>query len=616
MAKAIAHITGTALRPGVSKNKRWYKPEHIAGMVASAQRRIGEGRKPMVMLSFHGAEDNSREITAALTSMTLEDDGSAGFTADIIGTEAGRDIATLVDSTDGKPALSTVSIRGMWTGRVRKERGPDGQMVETADGLELEGVDFTKSPGVEGAEIKAFSWATGDQTETTERVLITESVQEAQVTISEGVTLEGAPEVTDGVREALALFIGAPLTEADSATPAISKRGSGTTGSGRVWADPGYQADKKQRYDITTKAKALTAWRYIHQEGKASKYSGTQLKRIRSRIEAALKKFGVKVSTKDESAPGWVFDDPCQVAESVTDAVAEWYGESPKRSGSWSVSASNGPVNLNLSSYSMDPADLDVILRAAAAAACDALKALDPDMDGDVDVPGAGDSDTDDDGGHETAPEDDDPATETEPAAAGEDPAPAGTQETEDPAMAEETHTKAGGDAPAGLTAQGIAEAVATAVTSAFTARDEAKEAREKARKEAKAREAAEKAARKAALTEALAELGIKIPAPATEGGGTTESGATEGDGNGKAPLTEADVEKAVQEALTEFVQGLHTSGAILPQRAGLVVKEHAVPDADNAPTPEELRGKSDDDFLNHLGGALAAQADAHRPVG
>jgi hypothetical protein len=42
-----------------------------------------------------------------------------------------------------------------------------------------------------------------------------------------------------------------------------------------------------------------------------------------------------------------------------------------------------------LYSYSIDPADLDVILRAAADAACKALAALDPDMDGDTDVPGA-----------------------------------------------------------------------------------------------------------------------------------------------------------------------------------------------------------------------------------
>ena len=106
----------------------------------------------------------------------------------------------------------------------------------------------------------------------------------------------------EGVREALAVFLGEPSTEADNATPAISKRGSGMSGGGRKWADPGYQADHKQRYDITTKSKALTAWRYIHQASKAAKYSSSQLKNIRARIRSALKGFGVTVS--NESAPG------------------------------------------------------------------------------------------------------------------------------------------------------------------------------------------------------------------------------------------------------------------------------------------------------------------------
>ena len=624
MAKAIAHITGTALRPGVSRNKRWYKPEHIAGMVTSAQQRIGEGRKPMVMLSFHGAEDNSREITAALTSMTLEDDGAAGFTADIIGTEAGRDIATLADSTEGKPALSTVSIRGAWTGRVRKERGPDGQMVETADGLELDGVDWTKAPAVDGAEIKTFSWATGDgQTETTERVLITESL-EAAVTFTEAEDAAGQESAPEGVREALALFLGAELTEADSATPAISKRGSGLAGSGRAWADPGFQADKKQRYDITTKAKALTAWRYINQAAKAAKYSPAQLKRIKSRIRGALAKFGVKAASSDESAAGWVFGTPYQVTEALTGAVAEWYGGDSSHAGSWSVSASNGPVNLNMSSWSMDPADLGLILRAAADAAATALAALDPDMDGDVDVPGVGDgSDTDGDAGHETAPEEDDPATETAPSdPGGENPAPAGPTESEGTPMPETaaTSTEAGAGAPAGLTPEAVAKIVAESVAATFEARDAAKAAAKAAEKEAERKATEEAAAQKQALVGLLESVGIKVPAdgapatpvtaPATEAAPATETAA----------LTEADVEQrvngAVAEALTEFKQALIASGTIVPGRAGILVREHAVPSEDDAPDGEALRKMSDDDMLNHLGGALAQHADSIRPVG
>ena len=74
-------------------------------------------------------------------------------------------------------------------------------------------------------------------------------------------------------------------------------------------------------------------------------------------------------------------------------------------------------------------------------------------------------------------------------------------------------------------------------------------------------------------------------------------------------------VKREVSEAITEFKQGLIAGGAILPARAGLVVREHAI-DADTAPDREALQKMSDDELTNYLGGALAQQADAIRPVG
>lgn len=205
MAKTIATITGTALMPGVSRNGRWYKPEHVAEAVRRARERIAAGDRPMVMLTFHGADDNSREIAATLTDASLNENGGADFAAGFTDTPAGWDIARMADTTDGKPAhLKTVSIRGAWTGKVRKERGPAGQLVETADGVELEGIDFTRSPGVTGAEIKTFAWVKDGATETTERVLITESVQEARVTITE----ETPTALTEAERQALRGILG------------------------------------------------------------------------------------------------------------------------------------------------------------------------------------------------------------------------------------------------------------------------------------------------------------------------------------------------------------------------------------------------------------------------
>ena len=415
MAKTIATIGGVALAPGISKNRRWYTRDHIAGAVASAQERLARGEQPMVMLSHHEAGDDSLRIAAALRAVSLTEDSRIRWAADIPDTTAGREIAALADTSDGQPAfLEGVSIRGRWTGTVRKVKAPDGELAEQGQGLELEGLDFTHKPGVPEARIDAFAWAKDGATETTERVLITESVQEARVT---AITEESAPSAQASgagtlldvaqVAETLRTLIPArPLAEAD--TPAMSKRGSGTTGSGRVWADPGYQADKKQRYDITTKAVAKTAWSYINQQSKAAKYTGAQLKRIKGRIKAALKKFGVQVT--DE---GWTIDP----AVEVTEALAEYAGMDSGEAGSFSIEASNGPICVRISSWCVDPADLEIILRATAAAASDALKSIDPDMDADIDLPGVGpDSDTDGDGGEST---EDDGLTE-----ATADPAP------------------------------------------------------------------------------------------------------------------------------------------------------------------------------------------------
>lgn len=490
MAKTIATITGTALRPGVSANKRWYKPEHVAEAVRKAQERIKSGDKPMVMLTFHGADDNSQLIAASMSGASLNERGEMDFTAGIVDTPAGWDIAWLADTSDGKPAhLKNVSIRGYWLGKVRKERGPSGEMVETADGVVLDGVDFTRSPGVAGAEIKTFAWANGGATETTERVAITESA-EASVTITE----ETAPG-QQGVPEGLAEMLAPPphvLENGTCATCAQVAEGGNAPGNGDKpfgdvpYADPGYQADKKKRYPVDTKAHVKAALGYLAQKSNAVKYSSTQLKRVKSRVMAAAKKFGVTVSA--ESA-GWTFDAPVQVGE----ALAEHMGI-PSCAGSWSVRASNGPVDICLSSYSVDPEDLDVILRAAADAACKALAALDPDMDGDVDVPGVGaNSDPNGDAGESAA----EGEQETEDQAAG--PA-AATTETEGSMTEPAT--------PAAETAPGIdPKALAEAVAGILGARDEAKAT---AKQEKRARRAAEEAAAAKTATETAK------PAPAT----------------------------------------------------------------------------------------------------
>lgn len=393
MATRLATVGGYALRPGVSRNGRLYTTDLIAKAVERAQARIANGGlditrpvEPMSQRTHHAADDDSTRIVGRLTSMTLADDGSARFTADIADTSHGRDIAALVapktpgDPSSVDPFLKGVSIRGYWVGPVRRETGPDGVLVETGDDLEIDGLDYTGTPGVAGAEIDHYSATTArtvpqEAVYSTEsnpgRIVVYESVQEARVEAA--VDEKGAPALKSGKAAA------AP-------TPGASS-----------YADPGYQDDKAKRYPLDTKVHAKAAWTYVNQAKNAKAYTAPQLKRIKGRIRAALVKFGIKV----DSAEHWLIDPVVQLTE--TGEVDEYYPDS-STAGSFSISLSNGPINVCVSSYCVDPADLDLIGRAAMDGACKALATIDPDMDGDMDVPGADSEDTDNSMSGETAP--------------------------------------------------------------------------------------------------------------------------------------------------------------------------------------------------------------------
>lgn len=352
---AIATVTGTAIVPGISRNGRKYTAEAIGRMVDRAQSRIASDGMPITMLTHHEAGDDSTRIVGRLTSLTQEADGSAKYTAALADTSHGRDILGLVSGDE--PVLRGVSIRGAWVGRVRREQD-SGQTVETGDDLELDGLDFTRKPGVDGAGIDAVEPIASQPRESDGaiRVPITESAPEATVTIS----------------------------EAD--TPSMSKRGSGLSGEGGPYADPGYQKDGKQRYQLSTKKQAKTAWGYINQADNARLYTSAQLKRVKARIVKALKGFGVTVATQER----WLIEPAAQ----VTEALAEcWDMDRP--GGDLYVSLTNGPTTVTVTSRLLDPHDLDAVGRAAMAGACDALLALDPDMDADIDVPGAEPEDDD-----------------------------------------------------------------------------------------------------------------------------------------------------------------------------------------------------------------------------
>lgn len=69
-----------------------------------------------------------------------------------------------------------------------------------------------------------------------------------------------------------------------------------------AYADPGYLKDGKKRYPLNSEERCKAAWSYINQQDNASQYTPAQLKAIRGRIIAALKKYGV--NTSEPAAPG------------------------------------------------------------------------------------------------------------------------------------------------------------------------------------------------------------------------------------------------------------------------------------------------------------------------
>ncbi|MDE2019835.1 MAG: phage major capsid protein [Patescibacteria group bacterium] len=68
------------------------------------------------------------------------------------------------------------------------------------------------------------------------------------------------------------------------------------------YADPGYQKDGKARYPIDTKEHAKAAWDYINKTKNADKYSPENLAKVKSKIKAACKKFGVDTSDERTEA--------------------------------------------------------------------------------------------------------------------------------------------------------------------------------------------------------------------------------------------------------------------------------------------------------------------------
>jgi len=70
------------------------------------------------------------------------------------------------------------------------------------------------------------------------------------------------------------------------------------------YADPGYQKDGKARYPLDSERHCRAAWSYINKAENAAPYTPDQLKKIKARIMAAGKRYGIDFETPPPSAAG------------------------------------------------------------------------------------------------------------------------------------------------------------------------------------------------------------------------------------------------------------------------------------------------------------------------
>jgi len=323
-----AVIRGIFLKPGVSKNRRLYTKNNIAKAVERMNQHLlkGEGM-PLNMATSHAAafKDDATSTVGRITKVNLLPDGSAAFEAEIANTAHGRDVANLAAGQ----FIKGVSIRGEWMGEPRSTLHTDGEEATTADDLAVHGIDFTNSPGVEGAEIQY-----AELSESYDRHAIYESIEDVEV-VERFSALEQLADEKDASK---------PYGDVD-------------------YADPGYQKDKKKRYPINTAAHVRAAWSYINQGDNANLYTAAQLARIKTRIKSAAKKFGINIVSEQEAL---AFD-----IQQVLEAYA-------------SIALVNDDDSISITGYATDPHQLKTVANRIAFGAIAAMHAIDPDDDGDI----------------------------------------------------------------------------------------------------------------------------------------------------------------------------------------------------------------------------------------
>jgi hypothetical protein len=343
-----ATIRGVFLKPGLSKNRRLYTRANIAKAVERMKSALDSGEgMPLNMATSHAAafQDDATSTVGRITDVKLLSDGSAQFEAEIANTAHGRDVANLAA---GK-FIKGVSIRGEWRGEPYAITHTDGNEAMTADDLAIHGIDFTNSPGVDGAEIQYAVLS-----ESHNRLSIFESVDAVEV-ISRDEELV-ATEAADVIRDAVE-------TAVENAVNSIFEKDESKPSGNVSYADPGYQKDKQKRFPIENASNVRAAWSHINESENASSYTAAQLARVKSRIKSAAKKFNINVV------------DEAELLASDIHEILEAYA---------SISLVNDYDTINITGQTNDPHKLRIVANRIAFGAIAAMHAIDPDDDGDI----------------------------------------------------------------------------------------------------------------------------------------------------------------------------------------------------------------------------------------
>jgi hypothetical protein len=355
---ALATISGVALAPGVSRNRRLYTPELIAKAAKRMQERLADPNSlPIVMRTHHDAGDDSAKIVGRITSVEVDNNKALRYKADLYDTFHAREIANLV--TPEQPALRSVSIHGYWMGSPKQIQTDEG-LATTADDLEIDAIDFTASPGVDGAVIDGSNKAT--ESGGVLRTPIRESM-EASVTVTEadcGLAVISKENLLGA--QVTEYWIGEAKYSADDMKSMVSKGQAMKNANG----DPSYPIA-----DVSDLKKAILAVG----RGKANHDA------IRRHIIKRAKALGAMDLIPDN----WTSGGSSKETEVRLGDITEYFGDGNDAVAGFCIDAYSGPLCVSIRG-NVPPDQLRAAATAAACAAMDAINCMDPDNDADIDA--------------------------------------------------------------------------------------------------------------------------------------------------------------------------------------------------------------------------------------